>query len=194
MNVPEEEKQLLRACTGGDPKAWETFVDRYSPFLFSSIRKILAKRKGTFTGEEAETVYQEVFWELFREKGRALRAFSGRSKLTTYLWVIAYRKVLEHLTSRRSALPSGTASLEEVTEPASPQSDPTASAETLEMRKRVQDALATLPDRDRKVLSAFYFKGKSHREIAREIGLSPAAVGMIIFRGRKKLEKILKKT
>ncbi len=193
MSVPEEERRLILACVEGDANAWNAFVERYSPFLFASIRKTLARRKGFFTPDEAESLYQDVFWELYRNDRRALASFDGRSKLTTYLWVIAYRKVIDHLRGEDS--PASDAShLDDVPDPPAPGESPLERLQTEERRASVRQALQDLPEKDRDVLLAFYFEGRSHREIARKTGLTPEAVNMAVFRGRKKLERILKKT
>ncbi|MHC4778425.1 MAG: RNA polymerase sigma factor [Planctomycetota bacterium] len=191
MTVPEEETRLLEACTRGDAKAWEAFVDRYSPFLFATIRKVLGRKKGSHSTEEAEAVYQDVFWDLYRDGAKALGAFDGRSKLTTYLWVIAYRKTLEYLRGR-SRREVDSSSLGESREPAAPGSDPANSAQLSEERALVRAAILDLPPIQREIISLFYFQGKSHVDIAQKTGLSTAAVGMHIFRSRKKLGKILK--
>jgi len=192
MSVPQEEKELLNACIRGDPSAWDAFVDRYSSFLHGAIRKVLARAKGRFTTEESEAVYQDVFWELFREGGRALRGFAGRSKLTTYLWVIAYRKTMELVVSR-GRLDSRASSIDEVPEPDAGVDEPADLLSRSETRSQVRKALAQLPEKDRAILTLFYYESLPHAEIARQTGQSPASIGMIIHRGRKKLEKILKK-
>lgn len=192
MTVPEEERRLLDACAKGDPDAWEAFVDGYSPFLFATIKKVLTRKRGVHSQAEAEAVYQDVFWELYRNDGKALRGFDGRSKLTTYLWVIAYRKTLEHLRAGSRA-EIDTSSLGESFEVPAQGEDPVRSAELSEERQRVRSAIRDLPPGPREIVTLFYFENMSHVEIADKTGLSPAAVGMHIFRARKKLGKILKK-
>jgi RNA polymerase sigma-70 factor, ECF subfamily len=194
MNAFEEERSLVRACTEGDPKAWDAFVERYSPFIDSCIRKTLARQRGSFERQEAETVYQDVFWELFKENGKALRSFSWKSKFSTYLWVIAYRTTVEHVTLCRKALGGEDALLEDQPEPALRDGDPSSVIQREEAARIVREALEDLPARDRKLLHLYYYEGKSQEEIAGLLGCTSAAVGMAILRGRRKVENTLKKT
>jgi len=194
MNAFEEERSLVRACTEGDPKAWDAFVERYSPFIDSCIRKTLARQRGSFERQEAEAVFQDVFWELFRENGRALQSFSWKSKFTTYLWVIAYRTTVEHVTLSRKPRTGETLPLEDQPEPALRDGDPSSAVQREEAARIVREALEDLPARDRQLLRLYYYEGNSQEEIARLMRCTPAAVGMAILRGRRKVENTLKKT
>lgn len=49
-----------------------------------------------------------------------------------------------------------------------------------------------LPDRDQKVLSAYYFEGKSARETASPYGTPPALGKVWLFRARRRLEGLLR--
>jgi RNA polymerase sigma factor (sigma-70 family) len=194
MNAFEDERILVRACTEGDPRAWEAFVDRYSPFIDACVRKTLARHKGRYEPDEAETLFQDVFWELFRDGGRALKGFSWKSKLTTYLWVIASRRAAEHVAAARKSKPVDLQSLQEPAEPAVPGHDPAECAEREEFAALVLQALEDLPARDRKVLHLFYFDELALADVAKNLGISPAAAGMAVHRGRKKVEVLLRKS
>jgi RNA polymerase sigma-70 factor (ECF subfamily) len=189
MNAFEDERSLVRACTEGDPRAWEAFVERYSPFLDACIRKTLLRRRGRYEPPEAEALFQDVFWELFKDGARTLRAFSWKSKLTTYLWVIASRRAAEHAAGPRRG--GGDLPLEDAPEPVQASGDPVESAQREEAAGIVRRTLEELPPRDRRILHLYYYEGKSQDEIARLLGSTPAAIGMAVIRGRRKLEKSL---
>jgi len=193
MNPPEEELSLVRACTEGDPRAWEAFVERYTPFLGSCIRRTLARQKGRFDPAEAEAVFQDVFWEIFRDGGKALKAFTWKSRLTTYLWVIAYRQTIEHVYRRRGAQVFQPLPADDSAAPIVEAPGPCDSAVSDEQARLVRDALLDLPARDRRILKLYYFDGKSQGEIAELVFATPASVGMAVVRGRLKIERILRK-
>lgn len=189
MTEPEGELDLVEACLSGDADAWAAFVDRYTPFLYACIVKTLTRTRGTCSTEEADHAYQDVFWELFRNDHRALRGFKGKSKLSTYLWVIAHRKAIE-LAKRglHRALP-----LEAMGDLPDGGQAPDAGLQREELRSKVRLALEKVPGRDRDILKLFYFENLSLQRISDRTGLSRGAVAMALHRGRKRMAGFLKK-
>jgi RNA polymerase sigma factor (sigma-70 family) len=69
--------------------------------------------------------------------------------------------------------------------------DPAASAaQTAEVHDLVARTLASLPDRDRMLLYAFYIQEKPVEEIIAEWGLTEAAFRVALFRARERFRKI----
>ena len=57
--------------------------------------------------------------------------------------------------------------------------DPVASFESQEMREMLADAIAHLPERERLVLSLYYYEGLTLAEIGRMIGVTESRVCQI---------------
>jgi RNA polymerase sigma factor (sigma-70 family) len=72
------ELALVRAVVRGDPRAWETFVQRYSDLVYSHCSAV-------FSHPELEKEYLKVFRHLQSDDYAILRAFDGRSTFSTYL-------------------------------------------------------------------------------------------------------------
>ncbi len=189
MNAPEDESIIIRSCLSGDRSAWDTFVERYAPFIYSAVRKVLRPAPGAAGREEADRAFSEVFHELFRNDFQALRAFSGKSKLTTYLYVIAMRKCS---LLRKEALAETTEGPEpdllEAREPG-----PQDAAQQEERRRLLRTEMEKLPRRDQEALNMFYFQGLTYAEIGSVLGISPEHAGMVVKRARDRLKPLLKK-
>jgi len=187
MDQPDEERRLVNACLSGERGAWDTFVETYSPFLYSVVCKTLRTRTGTVTEERAAELFSDVFYEIFRNDFQALKAFSGRSKLTTYLYVIVRRRCAASLK------PGRLAEDEEAARSAPWEGlSPEQTAATQERSQLVRQALASLPKRDAQALELFYFKGLSYAMLSEVLSVPIEHVGMILKRARERLEKILR--
>lgn len=188
MDAAENEKRLVAACADGDPGAWDRFVETYSPFLYATVRKLLRDAGGDPCDPAVEEAFSDVFYEIYRSDFRALRSFSGRSRLTTYLYVIARRACLGSL--RFGAGETGPEALEEQAwDGPSPLSRAEEEDRDALLRARVQD----LPVRDRNALQLFYFRGRSLAAIGEALGVSEAHAGVIVKRARDKLRRILQR-
>jgi RNA polymerase sigma-70 factor (ECF subfamily) len=83
----EDELTLLRGLQSGDPAAFRRFVELNSANVYGVALKLVGNE------QEAEDVLQETFLSAFEAIGR----FEGRSKLSTWLYRIAYNASMMHL-------------------------------------------------------------------------------------------------
>lgn len=127
---------------------------------------------------DAEDIYQEVFFRLFRkqpeiESAEHLRAWLIRTTINASidLFRSAWRR-------RFRPLPEG------YDPPAiPPQQDPRAEA--------LQSALKCLPEKQRVVIHLFYYEDFSTEEIASLLGENPSTIRSQLSRARKKLRSLL---
>lgn len=84
------EAELVAGLRAGEAAAFRRFVDENSANVYSLALKLLGDE------QEAEDVLQETFLSAFR----AIDRFEGRSKLSTWLYRIAYNASLMHLRKR----------------------------------------------------------------------------------------------
>jgi RNA polymerase sigma factor (sigma-70 family) len=114
---------------------------------------------------------------------KVLRSFEGRSRLATFLVVVARRTALRTLADLRPQV-SGRAV---ATEPLDPAPDPAERAEREEARALVRESIGTLGERDALAIRLFYEQNLSHREIGAALGVPVTHVGQILSRAREKL-------
>lgn len=198
-----EEAALVAALRAGDERAFARLVDLHHAALVRVARQYVP------TQEIAEDVAQEAWLGLLR----GLDGFEGRSSLRTYLFRIVMnlartRGVREARTAPFSSLVRGD---EEgpavdperfVRAPApgaghwvSPIRPWSASAEQLalsdEAVEQVLDAIAELPETQRRVVTLRDVEGFDAAEVCDLLGLSEGNQRVLLHRGRTKLRDAL---
>lgn len=139
---------------------------RHAPQVYSLCLRRLGTR------EEAEDAAQTVFLNAFGALQRGSRPRFERA----WLWRIAENVCRDRRARTRIA--RDLHALEEVL--ASPEREPSVLAE-------LEQALAALPERQRRVILLREWHGLSYREIGTELGLSEAAAEALAFRARRTL-------
>jgi RNA polymerase sigma-70 factor (ECF subfamily) len=97
--LQDGEGQLVAALQRGEPEAYRELVEQHSETIYNLALRMMNNP------QEAEEVLQDTFISAFR----AIDRFEGRSRLSTWLYRIAYNAALMRL--RRRELP--TTSLDE---------------------------------------------------------------------------------
>lgn len=177
-----DDLDLVRRCLAGAAGAWEDFVRRAKP----AVRRGAATALRRFRPGDPETldnVEQQVYVELLREGGRALRGFQGKSDLEGWVAIVAMRTAFRLLARERSAGP-----LPEVLPEASLPA-PGESAERREFLDRLDGALRRLEAREREILRLAFFEQASYREIAERLGIPVNSVSPTLHRAKERLKE-----
>src|SRR6185503_8525464 len=75
-----QDLELIRRCMAGEKGAWDEFVRRARSAIYRGAT--VALRKFRITDKESiDNVYQQVYVELLRDGGKALKNFRGESEL-----------------------------------------------------------------------------------------------------------------
>lgn len=142
---------------------------------------------GPGAAADAEDVTQEVFVRAHR----ALSGFRGESRLSTWLYRMAFNLAVDH---RRRLGRAASQVDEEVLEglPAGRRGDdPHRSAEAGERARRIAALMAELSEEQRSALHLHYWMGHTVVEIAELLGVAPGTVKSHLHRGRLRLRGAL---
>jgi RNA polymerase sigma-70 factor (ECF subfamily) len=186
--VPEHsESELVAALKAGDPHAFTELVERHSGTVYNLALRLLNNP------QEAEEVLQETFLSAFR----ALDRFEGRSKLSTWLYRIAYNTALMRL--RKHSVPL--TSIDEPLATDEGQALPrqlvdwsTLPDEILlgsELRNVLAEGVAALPETLRSVFVLRDIEGLSTAETAAILDLTETNVKVRLHRARLALREHL---
>lgn len=128
------------------------------------------------TPEDREDLFQEIVYQLWK----AFSGFSGRSKVTSWMYRIALNTALASFRKRSP----------DISYPvALPELSMETTAENTQ-QERLFAALKQLNDSD-KALITLYLEDLSYQEIAVIIGIDENNVGVKLTRIRKKLKQLL---
>ncbi len=166
-----------------DATAFAELVAREKERVFRVALSVL----GPGSEAEAEDVTQEVFVRAYR----SLTSFRGESRLSTWIYRLAFNLAVDHrrrLGRRREQPDPGPL---EVAPDAAPSSDPYRRARQAERSRAVRRALARLPEERRAVLHLHYWMGHTVAEIGELLDLPAGTVKSHLHRAREALREEL---
>src|SRR6185369_15743388 len=182
LEVGSAEAALARARRG-DGDAFRELVERHSRSVFR-----LAFRM-TGNEQDAEDVVQESFLRAYKQLGR----FESRANFGTWLYRIVSNCSVDLMRSKQARHDQTRAeSLDEAVElPANDLPTPERLAQSAEIQRRVQGALAALSPLERAAFTLRHYEGRSIDEISRTLGLGTSAAKHSVFRAVRKLRAAL---
>jgi RNA polymerase sigma-70 factor (ECF subfamily) len=175
----QQKDRWLRLLYSGDKDAFARFVNEYQQLVF-----LCCKTLGL-----SETEAEDVAIDSFLAAYQQLKNFRGRSRLSTWLWRIAYYKAVDYIRKNRLGLRR----LDELDKQLADRKTLQAQAEleNKEQSQLVWEAVRTLPGHWSIAILLFYRENKSIQEISKIMKKSQNTVKTYLFRGRKRLKDIL---
>jgi len=204
-----EDLALATACREASEPAWEYFISRFRPDLYSAARAI-CRHDEAAARELADSLYGELFGagrgaspERSRgsgQKGSSERRslfdyFHGRSKLSTWLRAILSQRYVDSIrASRRTESLDDEQAEQEVSAvrasaSGGPESDPDRARYLSLLQVALTAALAALPPRDRLRLAYYYVQDLTLAQIGRLLGEHEATASRHLDRTRRELRK-----
>ncbi len=171
---------LAARLAAGDDHALAEIFDALARNVYGSALRVLGDDSA------AQDVVQEVFVELWANPGRY---DPDAGTLRTYLTMMARHRAVDLVRSdlRRVARQERSYRLTPVA-PAAGAGDVVMAAETAGL---VRAAVQLLPDSQRQVVELAYFKGLTHREVARAVGIPEGTAKSRLRLALAKLEEML---
>lgn len=174
-----KERKLIRSIRKGNTRAFSELVNRYKDLVYTLALRMLGNR------EEAEEVSQDTFIKVFH----SLERFKGDSKISTWIYRIAYNACLDRIRLRKSRTFLDVGEMEDFV---FTEMDTALDKMVREERGRlVGQCLAKLPSGDAGLLTLFYFEEKSLLEIENILNVPVNSLKVRLFRARKKLAAVL---
>ena len=170
----EPPAELLHECRAGDREALGRLFDCCKDRVYSTALHLTGDRAA------AADVTQEVFLKVFAR----LSQFDSRSAFTSWLYRIVVNTAIDHQRASRR-----TVSIEEaMPDTPAPIVDQYA---RLERRRRIEAALAALPDLLRAPVVLRHVEGLSYAEIAAALEISAGTVASRLSRAHAQLARDL---
>ena len=168
----QNDERLVRLAAAGHDRAFEAIVERYRRPLLRFVRRLLPDGR-------AEDVVQAAFvsaWASLRDGGDV-------RELRPWLYRIAHNGALNVLKRAGEHHDELAESLRSV-------AGTEAAVEARDDVRKTLRAVADLPDRQRAALLAVAVDGRSHAEVAEELGLSDGALRQLVHRARTSLRAV----
>lgn len=166
---------LMQRIAKGDGDAFADLVRRYTRMLYNVAYR--------YNAASAEDLVQEAFLRAYQHAN----TFSGRSKVSSWLYRICVNVCLTHM---------GRANLQTVDIDDIPESEltaavserPEARAEGRETFKALEDGLSLLPSQERMVFILRELQGLAYSEISDVLGITEQAARTNLHRAKRRLQ------
>jgi RNA polymerase sigma-70 factor (ECF subfamily) len=180
---PAHERELVERCRRGDEGAFQELVDRYKDLVFALIARTIQDRS------RAEDLAQDVFLRIHR----GLPYFRGEARLSTWIY-----RIVANVCVQDHARPAAATSFDPI-EPVDENrrrdrlrlSVSDRQFGDLELRDRLEKAIARLPANYRLLVAAHYLQGVQYEELAVALQLPLGTVKTQLHRAKQQLRRLL---
>ncbi|HEX2358890.1 MAG TPA: sigma-70 family RNA polymerase sigma factor [Solirubrobacterales bacterium] len=174
-DAPFREREAIAAAKAGNWDGLHFLYARYVDDVYGYVQSIVRDQY------EAEDITQDVFAKLMAVISR----YEERSvPFAAWIMRVARNATLDHLRVRNRQIPVDEVRLD----------DRGQDGPTFERRECLKEALASLPDEQRRVLVLRHLAGLSPGEIAERLGKTESSVQGLHHRGRSSLKAALRES
>jgi RNA polymerase sigma-70 factor (ECF subfamily) len=175
-----DERALIERCrTGTDDTAFGELVDRYKDLVYGMVLRLVPDRSQT------DDLAQDVFLKIHR----GLPYFRGEARLSTWIYRIVMNVCVQARSRPRTEVPLDRG-------PDRPPLDPGAADATfagLELRDRLEKAIAQLPEHYRFLIAAHHLRGVQYEALAEALDIPLGTVKTHLYRAKRQLRELLSK-
>jgi RNA polymerase sigma-70 factor (ECF subfamily) len=177
MNDAINERGLVERCRLGDEGAFQELIDRYKELVFALIARTVQDRS------RAEDLAQEVFLRIHR----GLPYFRGEARLSTWI----YRIVVNVCAQPQSSAAHMVSLQDERTSTRAASGALDRRFSDIELRDRLEKAIARLPSNYRLLIAAHYLDGVRYEDLADALSLPLGTVKTQLYRAKQQLRRVL---
>ncbi|MFK7734380.1 MAG: RNA polymerase sigma factor [Pirellulaceae bacterium] len=194
-----EDQALVQRLVTGETEAWQTFLAQYSGLVRARVADVAVSFGRGNDGNAIDDAAADVVAALVQNEFAALKAFAGRSALSTYLAVIATRLSTRAYAAKRintqadqkavvgsyGTAPAAQTVLDERA------LEPIQRLLRKERKSELKRVLQELPEKQRKVVELFHLHGRSYADISGLLEIPIGSVGVTLKRTEAKLRELL---
>jgi len=177
-----DERDLVARCQRGDDRAFQELVDRYKDLVYALVTRSVS---GT---ARADDLAQEAFLRVYL----GLPRFRGDARLSTWI----YRIVANLCAAPDARHPGREISLDSADGhdhlPPEPGAVDRAFSD-LELRDRLEKAVARLPPKYRVLVAGHYLQGLRYEDLAAALDLPLGTVKTHLHRAKRELRRLLER-
>jgi RNA polymerase sigma-70 factor (ECF subfamily) len=170
------ERELVERCRSGDERAFQDLVDRYKDLVYALIARTVQDRS------RADDLAQDVFLRIHR----GLPYFRGEARLSTWIY-----RIVANVCVQEFGRPAAVSLDDDPSRHAAATSAPDRRFGDLELKDRLEKAIARLPANYRLLIAAHYLEGVRYEDLADALQLPLGTVKTQLYRAKQQLRRML---
>jgi RNA polymerase sigma-70 factor (ECF subfamily) len=170
------ERELVERCRSGDERAFQDLVDRYKDLVYALIARTVQDRS------RAEDLAQDVFLRIHR----GLPYFRGEARLSTWIY-----RIVANVCVQEFGRPAAVSLDDKPAQHDAAVSAPDRRFADLELKDRLEKAIARLPAHYRLLIAAHYLEGVRYEDLADALQLPLGTVKTQLYRAKQQLRRML---
>ena len=171
--MSSEFKDLVKRCQDGDENAVAKIITIHKQLIFTVVYRMIGDQ------DFSMDLCQETFIKAFRN----IHTLKDPGSIRSWLCSIARNLAYDHLRKRKR---ESNLSIEEIGEVSVQDPSP-----GIRKKMIIQKALLRLKERDRLLLTLFYYQGLDLKELAVVAGIKESNIKVSLSRARQKLRREL---
>jgi RNA polymerase sigma-70 factor (ECF subfamily) len=183
MKMEKSDEEIIERVLAGYKEDYGILIRRYQRQVFNLMYRY------SRTESDAADLSQDVFVRAFEK----LDTFGTEQRFFPWLYTLALNRARDWARKNRRKEASRILWPEQMVYPGRDGSGQEGRLQKREDLRRLQEAIARLPDRTREILLLRYHEECSVRETSRVFGISESAVKMRTSRGLRQLQEIMEK-
>jgi RNA polymerase sigma factor (sigma-70 family) len=176
--VNAQDAALIERVARGDLRAFEQLYRAYYPRLTRFLERMTRR----------PDLVDEVLNDTMLVVSTNAHKFNSTSKVSTWIFAIAYRKALKALRDVNDPVETDV-DMEDLI--GADQVEPKAEVMLAQLRRVLSEAVDALSANHRAVIDLTYFQGAGYREIAQIMGCPVETVKTRMFHARRRLKALL---
>jgi len=173
------DQDLLHAAASGDKQAFGILYEKYSKHIFRYAYYRLGDRT------DAEDMTERVFLRLWENLPRDIQR-EGIQNVRAWLYRVVHNLIVDYYRSRKIEQP-----IDLYEDNLQGESSAHDAIEKEHKTREMITAIQRLDEKSQHVIILRFIEGLSHKETAKEVGISEGHVRMIQFRALKKMKDLL---
>jgi len=188
----EDDMLLVQLYLTGDPKTEKRLYKELNK-LISNLFKFVESKGYRFSDKE-NAIAELIFQIMVADDKKVLRAYTGQSSLSNYLWPITHNKLVDAFRKEMRYY----ARVDHQDLPEESYTDQNTAPSPNELI--IEEHLANVPPLERFIKLAKWFEGQSYDEIITQVqqkfsdqgNINPQRIAYVLHTNRKTLQKKLK--
>ena len=177
----DSDEELMGRVRKGSREALGFLIERYERPLFAYATRTLGDR------EVAADIFQETFLRVFKRRS----TFDPKRRFRPWLYQICLNLCRDHFRRRAKRQHSSLDDDENYIEAVDPEPLPEQQWERQKLAERVQQAVQTLPPKQKTVFLLAHYQGLSYPEVSEILDIPVGTVKSRMYHAQKKLAELL---